>query len=143
VSGRPVVYISSMSPARDRRSMLTKVVLAYFEGLRCKDVSGIPWSESVTFRAPLSEGGSEAPLYGRAAVEAYLRSVLPTLADVRVIDVYVNQSLTAAMGKAELDLANGSRLRVADLFEVNAAGEIVSQENHYDPRPACPACTNT
>ncbi len=143
VRGVPMVYISSMSPAPDRRTILTEVVRSYFEGLRCKDVSRIPWSDSVTFRAPLSQGGSETLLRGRAAVESYIKSVVPTLADVRVIDVYVNQSLTAAVGKAELYLANGNRLRVADLFEVNGAGEIVSQENHYDPRPACPTCTNT
>ena len=40
------------------------------------------------------------------------------------------------MGKTELTLATGAKLRVADLFEVDEAGQITAQENHFDPRPA-------
>jgi hypothetical protein len=52
------------------------------------------------------------------------------------VDWYINQSLTAMVGKAEISLANGRTPRVADLFEVDENGQIVAQENHYDPRPA-------
>jgi hypothetical protein len=125
-----------MSPSIDRNTVLTSVVTAYFDGLRSRDLTRVPWSDSVKLRAPLAEGGSENPLVGRAAVEAYFTPILPAIADVRLVDVYVNQSMTAAMGKADLTLANGKRLRVADLFEVDDNGLIVAQENHYDPRPA-------
>jgi hypothetical protein len=77
-----------------------------------------------------------APVAGRAAVEAYLPAILPAIAEVRLVDWYVNESLTAAVGKADLVRTTGSRLRVADLFEIDQAGRIIAQENHYDPRPA-------
>ena len=47
-----------------------------------------------------------------------------------------NESLTAVVGKADITLANGAVLHVADLFEVDENGEIIAQENHFDPRPA-------
>ncbi|MBI1896419.1 MAG: hypothetical protein HYZ57_12395 [Acidobacteria bacterium] len=90
----------------------------------------------MTLRTPLAEGGSEKPLVGRGAVEAFFSAVLPALREVRLVDCYTNESLTAVVAKAEVSLANGARLRVADLFEVDGSGQIVAQENHYDPRPA-------
>jgi hypothetical protein len=38
--------------------------------------------------------------------------------------------------RADVYLASGRALRVIDRFLVDAAGLIVEQENHYDPRPA-------
>ena len=125
-----------MSPAPDQRALLVKAVKAYLDRLSRKDLSGVPWSDSVSLRAPLAEGGSEHPLLGRPAVEAYLTAILPAIAEVRLVDWYLNESLTAVVGKADLLLTTGSRLRVADLFEVDEAGRIIAQENHYDPRPA-------
>jgi hypothetical protein len=127
-----------MSPAPDRRAQLAGVVRAYFEGLDSKDLSNVPWSDAVILRAPLAEGGSENPLIGREAVAGYLEAVLPALGEVRLLDYYVNESLTAIVGKADITLANGRTLRVADLFEVDQSGRITAQENHYDPRPALP-----
>jgi hypothetical protein len=126
--------MNSMSP--DRKTQLAAVVKAYFDGLSRKNISDVPWSESVTLRAPLAEGGSDKPLSGRTAVAEYLEAVLPALGEVRLVDWYVNDSLTAVVGKAEITLTNGRTLRVADLFEVDNDGRIVAQENHYDPRPA-------
>ena len=122
--------------SEDRRAQLAGAVRAYFDGLNRKDISNVPWSESVILRAPLAEGGSENPLVGRTAVLAYLEAVLPALGEVRLVDWYSNESLTAVVGKADISLANGRTLRVADLFEIDELGQIVAQENHYDPRPA-------
>jgi hypothetical protein len=120
----------------NRQAQLARVVRAYFEGLNSKNISNVPWSDSVILRAPLAEGGSEKPLIGRDAVAAYFEAVLPALGEVRLVDWYVNESLTAIVGKAEITLANGRTLRVADVFEVDGSGHITVQENHYDPRPA-------
>ena len=39
------------------------------------------------------------------------------------------------MAEAEVEVTNPkARLRVADRFTVNAAGRIVEQVNHFDPR---------
>jgi hypothetical protein len=49
----------------------------------------------------------------------------------------MNDDLTAIMTKAEVGvLQPACVLRVADLFEVDMAGRITAQENHFDPRPA-------
>jgi len=120
----------------ERAQQLTRIAGLYFDGLRTKDLSAIPWAEGVTLRAPLSEGGAEVPLVGREAVRAYLTAILPAIQDVELEDCYVNAAQTAVMGKAELTLVTGAKLRVADLFRINEAGEIVNQENHFDPRPA-------
>jgi hypothetical protein len=69
-------------------------------------------------------------------VARYFESVLPALGEVTLVDCYFNEPLTAVVGKAEITLANGRTLRVADLFEVDEQGRISAQENHYDPRPA-------
>lgn len=55
---------------------------------------------------------------------------------VQFEDYYINAAQTAVMGKADLTLATGAKLRVADLFEGDEAGQITAQENHFDPRPA-------
>ena len=120
----------------ERAQHLSRIVALYFDGLRTKDLSAIPWAPGVTLRAPLSEGGAEVPLVGRAAVHAYISAILPAIADVQFEDCYINAAQTAVMGKAELILATGAKLRVADLFEVDEAGQITAQENHFDPRPA-------
>jgi hypothetical protein len=38
-------------------------------------------------------------------------------------------------GQAEIGLSNGKTLYVLDAFRVEN-GEIIEQQNHYDPRPA-------
>ena len=120
----------------ERAQNLSRIVGLYFDGLRTKDLSAIPWAEGVILRAPLSDGGAEVPLAGRETVHAYISGMLPAIQGVQLLDTYVNATQTAVMGKAELTLVTGAKLRVADLFEVNEAGEIMSQENHFDPRPA-------
>jgi len=46
-----------------------------------------------------------------------------------------NDDLTAIVTEADIYTSNpAATLRVADRFVVNAAGKIVDQENHFDPR---------
>ena len=120
----------------ERAQNLSRIAGLYFDGLRTKDLSAVPWAEGVILRAPLSDGGAEVPLAGRETVHAYISAILPAIQGVQLLDTYVNATQTAVMGKAELTLVTGAKLRVADLFEVSEAGEIMSQENHFDPRPA-------
>jgi hypothetical protein len=56
---------------------------------------------------------------------------------IRVLDHYVNEALTSIIAEAEITMTRvtpPATLRVADRFTVNAAGRIVEQENHFDPR---------
>jgi hypothetical protein len=120
---------------QERKATLRAVVEAYFGGLAAKDLSGIPYHDNVVMRAPLAPGGSEVPLRGKQAVLTYLNGVLPVLGQVRILEWYVNDDLTGACGYAEIEVTNPkTKLRVADRFKVDANGNIVEQENHYDPR---------
>ena len=120
----------------DKRTLqLQNIVEAYFSGLANKSLSGIPYHDEVILRAPLAPGGSEVPVRGKESVLGYLAAVLPVLGRVRIIDWYVNSSLTGVCGAAEVEVINPkATLRVADRFKVDAEGKIIEQENHYDPR---------
>ncbi|MFN0104750.1 MAG: hypothetical protein ACKV2U_22010 [Bryobacteraceae bacterium] len=61
---------------------------------------------------------------------------MPAIQDVHLVDCYINPAQTAVRAKAALTLVSRAKLRVANLFEVDESGRIVSQENHFDPRPA-------
>jgi hypothetical protein len=79
----------------------------------------------------------ERPLIGRENLRTTWWPPLPDLIDaVRLLDIYVNDDLTAAVGEAEIDLklTPPVQLRVADRFKVNDEGEIVDQVNYFDPR---------
>ena len=109
---------------------------AYFNGLRTKDMSGVPWHEDISFRGPLAPGYPE-PLVGRQAVESWFSGLYPVLGEVRVIEYYFNASGTEITTRAEVTLTNpNGTLRVLDRFVVDANGTITEQENYYDPRPA-------
>ena len=66
---------------------------------------------------------------------AYSVRCAPALGAVKVIEHDINAQLTAMITEAEIDTVNPrATLRVADRFTVNAAGKIIEQENHFDPR---------
>jgi hypothetical protein len=61
--------------------------------------------------------------------------MVPALGEVKVIEHYINDQLTAIITEAEIHTVNPrATLRVADRFTVNSAGKIIEQENHFDPR---------
>jgi hypothetical protein len=61
--------------------------------------------------------------------------LVPLLWEAHVIEHYYNADLTAVVTEADIHTINPSAtLRVADRFTVDAAGKIVQQENHFDPR---------
>ena len=126
--------------AAQRREQLRAATEGYFEALRRKDFSLIPYDDNVTLRAPLTPGGVNQPLVGKKAVRAqWWQPLEPALAgvQVQVLDHYVNESLTSIVAAAEITITITDppvTLRVADRFTVNEAGRIVEQENHFDPR---------
>jgi hypothetical protein len=125
---------------QQRRSQLQAVAEQYFQGLRNKDFTAIPYDDAVRLRAPLAPGGVNQPLDGKAALERdWWQPLQPALdgAQVKILDVYLNETLTGVMAEAELTitvLTPPVTLRVADRFTVNEAGRIIDQENHFDPR---------
>jgi len=106
------------------------------DGLGKGDFDAIPYSESVTLRAPLCPGGSGVPLVGRSSLREKWWAPLPSLvAGVEVLDTYVNRDLTAVTVEFLCHIRNPScTLRIIDRFTVDDAGRIVAQENFFDPR---------
>ncbi|MBM3796120.1 MAG: hypothetical protein FJW31_19135 [Acidobacteria bacterium] len=68
---------------------------------------------------------------------AFFNAIGPNLGEARIVGHFFNEDLTAIMTKAEVGVVQlPCVLRVADLSEVEAEGQITSQGNHDDPRPA-------
>ncbi len=120
----------------ERKARLRTASEAFFDALNRKDFEAIPYDENVVFRAPIAPGGRHFPLIGREALRAIWWPPLePVLWETRVIAHYYNDDLTAIVTVADIHVRNPRAvLRVADRFTVNAAGRIVEQENHFDPR---------
>ena len=123
-----------------RTEQLRAAAEAYFEGLRRKDFSAIPFDDHVSLRAPLCPGGVHRPVKGKEAVRAqWWQPLEPALegVEVKVLDYYFNESLTGIITEAEVTIRATNppaTLRVADRFNVNEQGKITEQENHFDPR---------
>jgi hypothetical protein len=123
-----------------RREQLRGAAEAYFEGLRRKDFSAIPFDDDVSLRAPLCPGGVHSPLKGKDALRAqWWQPLEPALegVEIKVLDHYFNDSLTGVITEAEVTIKAvdpPAILRVADRFNVNEQGKITEQENHFDPR---------
>ena len=110
-------------------------VKAYFDGIAAKDMSLVPWAKDATLRAPLNPAGGEGALIrGRQAILDFFNSILPAVRSVKFLHFYTDDDDWVA-GQAEIGLANGKTLYVFDAFLIEN-GEIIEQQNHYDPRPA-------
>jgi hypothetical protein len=110
-------------------------VRAYFDGLAAKDVSRVPWAKDATLRTPLNPAGGESVLIrGREAILTFFNSILPAVRSLKFLRYYTGDGGWVA-GQAEISLANRKTLYVLDAFHVEN-GEIIEQQNHYDPRPA-------
>jgi hypothetical protein len=110
-------------------------VKAYFDGLAAKEMSRVPWARDATLRTPLNPAGGESALIrGRNAILEFFHGILPAVASLRFLRYYVGDGGWAA-GQAEISLANGKTLCALDAFLIEN-GEIIEQQNHYDPRPA-------
>ena len=124
----------------ERRERLKAISEVYFAGLAQKDMSAVPWAEDVVVRSPLAPEGLETPMVGAPAVHEWFESLFPVLGEIRVIEHYYNEDLTAVATRSDVGITDPQcTLRVVDRFHVNNEGKITEQENHYDPRQAIPA----
>lgn len=123
--------------AAARRVQLNAIARGYVtEGLGKKNFDAIPYSDDVVLRAPIAPGGSGRPLVGRETLRAQWWAPLPgLLGAVEVLDSFVNEGLSAITVEFHCGIVEPRcTLRIMDRFKVNAAGEIVEQENFFDPR---------
>ena len=122
-----------------RKELLKKIAEAYFEALKQKSFTAIPFSNEIIFRTPLAPGGAHNPITGKKNVfEKWWKPLEPALDGVviNIVDHYYNESLKGIITKADISIAAlGITLRTADNFIINDEGEITEQENHFDASP--------
>ena len=110
-------------------------VKAYFDGIGMKDMSRVPWAQDATLRTPLNPAGGESTLIrGRNAILEFFAGILPAVVSLKFLHYYTGDGGWVA-GQSEIRLANSNTLYVLDAFHFED-GEIIEQQNHYDPRPA-------
>jgi hypothetical protein len=125
-----------------RRAQMRAIVESYFAAIANHDFSAVPFAENVVLRSPLAPPNQEIPyenypLEGKEAVLAWFRGLYPALGPTKLLAVYFNEDLSVVAARADLTITSPKgTLRVLDSFRITEAGEIVEQENHYDPRPA-------
>ena len=125
--------------ASHRKAQLKVVSETYFQALRDKNFSAIPFSDDIIFRAPLAPGGVHNPIKGKQdLLEKWWKPLEPALdgASINIIDHYYNESLTGLVTKADIRIeVLGVTLRAVDRFIINEEGKITEQENHFDASP--------
>ena len=121
------------------KEQLKKISETYFQALRDKDFTAIPFSDDIIFRAPLAPGGSGNPIKGKKELfEKWWKPLEPALdgAQIKIVDHYYNDSTTEIVTKVEFYIAvMGATLRVVDRFVIDRDGKIAEQENHFDASP--------
>jgi hypothetical protein len=120
-----------------KTDMLHEIARDYvLKGLGGKNFDAIPYADNVSLRAPICPGGSSRPLVGKENLRSIWWAPLPELVgDVRVIDTFVNSDNTAVTVEFHCDIIDPfCTLRVVDRFTVNEQGQIITQENFFDPR---------
>lgn len=103
-----------------------EAVDAYFEGLKRKDLTRVPFAPSVSFESPLSPR-----LVGVKAVTEFLNGVFPVIKDVRVKQHIAENDYVAT--RFDLDTTHGV-IPAFDCFRVSN-GLIQEVRPFYDPRP--------
>lgn len=114
---------------------LRQYAALYFEGLNRKDMSQVPYADEAVLWAPLGPDGLEKPIEGKQAILAYFGGVFPILGSVEVKNLFSEGEWAGGRAFISLTEPAGAVLRVNDVFRIRN-GQIVEQENHYDPRPA-------
>ena len=119
-----------------RKEQLRNIAETYFEALRNKGFSAIPYADDIILRAPLAPGGTDNPLHGKELAHTqWWQPLEPALEGVHIniLDHYYNENLTGIISETEITLAGpGITLRAADRFTINNEGKITGQENHFD-----------
>lgn len=121
----------------NKSGLLHKIARDYvMKGLGGRNFDAIPYADNVSLRAPLCPGGSSAPLVGKENLRSTWWAPLPGLvADVRIIDSFVNSDQTAVTIEFHCDIIQPAcTLRIMDKFVVDDEGMIIAQENFFDPR---------
>jgi hypothetical protein len=122
--------MSTPSSASNHTAGLAAIAHSYFTALSDGGFDRVPWSADVVLRTPLRP---DAPLRGRSSVEAFFQPLVGQLGHIQILETYFNDA-----GDTVLVEASVGPLHVMDKF-VFRDGQIVEQENVFDPRPVLDA----
>lgn len=121
--------MSATALSKTNIDIFESIAQAYFTALNDGNLARVPWASDVVFRAPLAP----ATLTGRTQVEDFLRPIAGNLGEVQVREIYISTSRNAMAVEAA-----AGPLHVMDKFLIRD-GQIVEQQNFYDPRPVLDA----
>ena len=106
-------------------NVAVRAVESYLEGLRRKDLTGVPLADNVTFESPLASAS------GAEAVKGALAAMFPAIDDVRVVRCVADGEHVSA--RFDLHTPFGV-IPVFDHFRVSG-GQIAEIRPFFDPRP--------
>lgn len=121
----------------ERIALLHRIAADYVtKGLGGKNFEAIPYHESVELRAPIHPEGSGTAMHGRTFIQENWWAPLPDLvASTTLLDTFVNSDLSAVTAEFHCHIADPEcTLRIVDRFVVDSEGNILKQENFFDPR---------
>ncbi len=113
-------------------ALFEEIARAYFTALVDGNFAAVPWAPDVVLHAPLAP---RSPLTGRTQVEDFLRPLAGNLGAVKILGIFLSPGKDAMVVEA-----NAGPLHVMDKFVIKE-GQIVEQQNFYDPRPILDAPT--
>ena len=103
-----------------------RIVEAFLNALKNKDLSGAPIAEDLIFADPMMGEGQ-----GADALKAFLSGFFPALSDVQIIRHVAEGEYVATYWEVD-GLFN--KISIFELFRVQN-GKIVEFRSFYDPRP--------
>ena len=121
---------ATASSTKPDLAVFESIAQAYFSALKDGNLARVPWAPDVVLRAPLA---ATNPLTGRAEVEDYLRPLAGNLGEVQMREIFISASRDAMAVEASV-----GPLHVLDKFVIRD-GQIIEQQNFYDPRPVLDA----
>ena len=128
--------------AKNKKDRLISVVESYIKGIKEKDFSIVPYSDSVTMRTPFTKNGMRQQLKGKDVLfnDWWKPLILrPNSKEVvfKIVDYYFNDSLTSIIAESVVSDYNAeppATVYVAERFTINKDGDIIDQTNYIDVR---------
>src|SRR5687768_3048681 len=104
------------------------IAAAYVEGLKRKDLSGVPFDPDVRFESPLTNG----PIRGVESLIEFLSGLLPAIRDARVKKSFGAGEDVCTVW--ELETTAAVVIPICEYFRV-VDGRLKEIRPYYDPRP--------
>lgn len=103
-----------------------KVIEAYLEAVRRRDLSAAPLAENLVFENPMTGRGE-----GLEKFQAFLNGFLPAIRGVKIIGHICENDRVATRWDADTEFGIVS---IGDFFQIED-GLIVNVRAYFDPRP--------